>query len=50
MAYQLKLPLLIRKLHPIFNIVRLLATLIDYIPGWRLEPPLLSIIIDREEE
>ena len=49
MAYQLKLPLLMRKLHPIFNIVGLLATPIDHILGWRLEPPLPSIIIDRVE-
>jgi len=39
-----------KKLHPIFNIVKLSVTLDDPIPGQRLDPPLLPVIIDGEKE
>ena len=50
MVYRLKLLLAMKKLHSVFNIVKLSTTLTDLIPGRRLEPPLPSIIIDGEEK
>ena len=50
MVYKLKLPYLIRQLHPIFNIVKLSVTLEDLILGRKLEEYLLFILINGEEE
>jgi len=49
-AYRLKLSLAMKKLHFVFNMVKLSTALTNLIPGRRLESPLLSIIVDREEE
>jgi len=49
-AYRLKLPHRIRQLHPVFNVIKLSATLEDLILGRKLQAPLPPIIIDREEE
>ena len=50
MVYKLKLPYLIKQLHPIFNIVKLSVTLEDLILDRKLEEYLLFILINREEE
>ena len=50
MVYQLKLPLAIKRLHLIFNMVKLSATLNDPISEWRPTPLSLLIIVDREEK
>jgi len=50
LAYHLKLPHGMRQLHPVFNIVKLSATLEDLILGRKLQAPPPSIVIDREEE
>jgi len=50
LAYCLKLPHTIKKLHPVFNIVRLSATLDNLVLGQRLEPPLPPIIVNKEKE
>jgi len=39
-----------RQLHPVFNVVKLFATLEDPILGRKLQVSLLSIVIDGEEE
>jgi len=49
-AYCLKLPHGMRLLHPVFNVVKLSATLEDLIPGRKLQAPLPPIVIDREPE
>jgi len=50
LAYCLKLPYTIKKLHPMFNIVKLSTALDDPIPGWRVEPLPPPIIVDGEKE
>jgi len=49
-AYCLKLPHGMRQLHPVFNMVKLLAALEDLIPGRKPQAPLLPIVIDGEPE
>jgi len=39
-----------KKLYPVFNVVKLSATLTDLILGWRPNSLSLSIIVDREKE
>jgi len=39
-----------KKLYPIFNIVKLSAAPDDPIPGRRPRPPPLPVVINREEE
>ena len=50
LAYHLKLPYAMKKLHPVFNVVKLSVALNNLIPGWRSEPPLLPIIADKEKK
>jgi len=50
LAYQLKLPHGLRKLHPVFNVVKLSTTSNDPIPGRKLLAPLLPIVVNRELE
>jgi len=50
LAYCLKLPHTMKKLYPIFNIVKLSTALDDPIPEWRAEPLPLPIIVDGEKE
>ena len=50
LAYHLKLSYMIKKLHPVFNVVKLSTTLEDPSPGKKPKPPLPPIVIDREEE
>jgi len=50
LAYRLKLPHGIRQLYPVFNVVKLSATLEDPILGRKLQAPLPPIVIDGEEE
>ena len=49
-AYRLKLPHRLRQLHPVFNVVKLSATLDDPIPGRKPQALLPPIVIDRELE
>ena len=49
-AYQLRLPPLMSRVHPVFNIVKLSPAPVDPIKGCHLCPPLLLEIIDGEEE
>ena len=49
-AYHLTLPVSMKRLHPVFNVVKLTAALTDPIPGrHRPQPPPLELI-DGEEE
>jgi len=41
---------MMKKLHPVFNVVKLSTTLEDPSPGKKPKPPLPPIVIDREEE
>ena len=50
LAYQLKLPHRMRQLHPVFNVVKLSATLDDLIPEKKLQALPLSIVVDGEPE
>jgi len=50
MAYRLKLPPAMKKLHPVFNVVKLSAAPTNLILGRRPEPLPLPIIVDREKE
>jgi len=50
LAYCLKLPHGIRQLHPVFNIVKLSATLKDLILGRKSQAPPPPIVVDRKEE
>ena len=47
--YQLRLPTSMSCLHPIFNVIKLLLTPSDPIPGWKANPPPPPEIVDREE-
>jgi len=49
-AYRLKLPHGLRKLHPVFNVVKLSAAPNDPIPGRKLLAPLPPIVVDGELE
>ena len=48
-AYWLRLLTSMSRLHPIFNVIKLLLTLSDPIPGRKASPPPLPEIVDREE-
>jgi len=49
-AYRLKLPHGMRLLHPVFNVVKLSATLEDPIPGRKPQAPPPPIVVDGEPE
>ena len=49
-AYHLKLPAAFKRLHPVFNIVKLTPYEPDPIPGRSSSPPPLPMLIDGEEE
>jgi len=50
MVYHLRLPLWIKQLHPVFNVVKLTLALDDLITSWKMEDHPLPIVIDREAE
>ena len=50
LAYYFKLPHRMRQLHPVFNMVKLSATLEDLIPGRKLQALLPPIVVDREAD
>ena len=50
LAYHLKLPYAMKKLHLVFNVVKLFVALNNPILEQRSEPPLLPIIVNREKE
>ena len=50
LVYRLKLPHVMKKLHPVFNVVKLSATLEDPILRKKPKSLLLPIVIDGEEE
>ena len=49
-TYRLKLPPSMKRLHPVFNVVKLTTALIDPIIRRHIPPPPLPEIIDGEEE
>jgi len=49
-AYRLKLPLSMRRLHLVFNVIKLTTVPEDLIPGRRADPPPPPVIVDREEQ
>src|SRR5277367_2139356 len=49
-AYRLKLPPSMSRLHPVFNVVKLLPAPPDPIPGRRPAPPPLPEVVNGEEE
>ena len=49
-AYRLKLPLSMKRIHPVFNVVKLTPAPIDPIAGRWIAPPPLPEIVDGEEE
>ena len=49
-AYRLRLPLSMKRFHPVFNVVKLTLAPADPIPGRRAPPPPLPEIIEGEEE
>jgi len=49
-AYKLKLPFPLRRLHPMFNVVKLTKALEDPIPGRKVSPPPPPVVIDGQEE
>jgi len=50
LVYCLKLLYTMKKLHSVFNVVKLSATSDNLISRRRPRPPLLSVVIDKEEE
>ena len=50
LTYCLKLPNIMKKLHPVFNIVKLSTAPEDLILERKLKPLPLPIVIDREEK
>ena len=50
LAYYFKLPHRMRQLHPVFNMVKLSATLEDLIPGRKPQALLPPIVVDREAD
>jgi hypothetical protein len=49
-AYRLRLPASMKRLHPVFNVVKLLLARPDPVPGRRFPPPPPPEIVDGEEE
>ena len=49
-SYRLKLPFSMRRLHPVFSIVKLTPYEEDQIPGRRSKPPPPPILVDGEEQ
>src|SRR5277367_473473 len=49
-AYRLKLPRSMSRLHPVFNVVKLILAPSNPIPGHLLQPPLPPEIVNGEEE
>jgi transposase InsO family protein len=49
-AYKLRLPQSMRRLHPVFNVVKLIPAPEDPFPGRKLAPPPPPVIVDGEEE
>jgi hypothetical protein len=49
-AYRLNLPFSLRRLHPVFPVVKLSAALPDPIPGRRPAPPPPPTLIDGEDK
>ena len=49
-AYRLRLPLSMKRFHPVFNVVKLTLAPTDPIPGRHPPPPPLPEIVDGEEE
>jgi transposase InsO family protein len=49
-AYRLRLPPSMKRLHPVFNVVKLTPAPVDPIPGRRFPPPPLPEIVEGEEE
>ena len=50
LAYRLKLPLSMCRLHPVFNVIKLTAALEDPIPGRWADPLPPLVVVDREEQ
>ena len=50
LAYRLKLPLGLRQLHPVFNVVKLSTALDDPIPGRKPQTPPLPVVVNGELE
>src|SRR3979490_125257 len=48
-SYKLQLPLSMSRLHPVFNVVKLIPAPEDPIPGRRAEPPPPPELVDGEE-
>ena len=48
-AYRLRLLTSMSRLHPVFNVIKLLPALSDPIPGWKASPPPLPEIVDGQE-
>ena len=48
-AYRLRLPTSMSRLHPVFNMIKLLPTPSDPIPGWKTSPPPPPELVDGEE-
>jgi hypothetical protein len=48
-AYRLKLPASMNRVHPVFNVVKLLPVPDDPIPGWKTKPPPPPEIVDGDE-
>ena len=48
-AYPLRLPTSMSHLHPVFNVIKLLLTPSDPIPGQKTSPPPPPELVDREE-
>ena len=49
-AYRLRLPHSMSRLHPVFNVVKLTPAPVDPIPGRRAQPPPPPVIVSGEEE
>ena len=49
-AYRLRLPAAMKRLHPVFNVIKLTPAKDDPIPGRRVPPPPDPEIVDGEEE
>jgi hypothetical protein len=49
-AYRLRLPVSMKRFHPVFNVIKLTPAPADPIPGRQVPPPLFPEIVDGEEE
>jgi len=49
-AYRLTLPLSMKRLHPVFNVIKLTPAPLDPIPGRQVPPPPPPELVDGEEE